>query len=111
MLDSLGRHLVLVLCLIYRLCANCNFSFLHEILNSLLRYVLWPPAPEAQEFYLRSTLMKIASEVGVLFLFLFYMLVPCSQMGALMHTYSLLINILHIVYNQAAAKNQFFLCV
>lgn len=111
MLDSLGRHLVLVLCLIYRLCANCNFSFLHEILNSLLRYVLWPPAPEAQKFYLRSTLMKIASEVRVLFLFLFYMLVPCSQMGALMHTYSLLINILHIVYNQAAAKNQFFFCV
>ena len=67
---------------------------------------LWPSAPEAQEFYLRSALMKIASEVRVLFLFIFYMLVPCSQMGALMH--SLLINILHIVYNQAAAKNQFF---
>jgi len=50
--------------------------------------------------------MKIASEVRVLFLFIFYMLVPCSQMGALMH--SLLINILHIVYNQAAAKNQVF---
>lgn len=32
-LDSLGRHLVLILCLIYRLCENCNFSFLHEILN------------------------------------------------------------------------------
>ena len=67
---------------------------------------LWPSAPEAQEFYLRSALMKIASEVRVLFLFIFYMLVPCSQMGALMH--SLLINILPIVYNQAAAKNQVF---
>ena len=67
---------------------------------------LWPSAPEAQEFYLRSALMKIASEVRVLFLFIFYMLMPCSQMGALMH--SLLINILHILYNPAAAKNIFF---
>ena len=112
MLDSLGRHLVLVLCLIYRLCANCNFSFLHEILNSLLHYVLWAISSWSTGILSEKCLNKIAAEVRVLFLFIFYMLVPCSQMGALMHTYSLLINVLHIVYNQAAAKNQFFfVCV
>lgn len=110
MLDTPGRHLALVLRLIYRLCENCKFPFLRDILNWSLHYVLWAAgllrqsAPEAQGFYLRSTLMKITLEVRALSVFIFYTLGPCSQMDVLMPTHNLLINTLYIIYNQAAAK-------
>lgn len=107
MLDTLGRHLVLILFDLQTLCENSNFSFLHEILNYSLCYVLWA-AGLLWQFALRRVLMKITLEVRVLSLFFFCTLGPCSPMRGLMHIHNLLMNILHLIHNQTTVRNQLF---